>query len=89
MDKLSLMILLNMMYCYALERNSQGYVADWTAVCVGAVTLADAFKLHVTTYGVLKLAALDVQPTHVYSQHRGGYRGAAYNKTPFICHSQW
>lgn len=51
--------------------------------------MADTVKLHVPEYGVLKLAALDVQPTYVYSQHRGGDRGATHNPAPFICYSRF
>ena len=54
---------------------------------MGASTLADTIKLHFPESGILKLAALDVQPTDVHSQHRRGHRGSAHHKTPLICHS--
>lgn len=71
-------------YCCMLRPAN---AADWAVVCMGAVVMADTIKLHVPEHGVLKLAALDVQPTYVYSQHRGGDRGATHNMAPFICHS--
>lgn len=78
-----------MVWCHAaqIECDSQGYVADWAAVCMGLVTLAYAVKLAVTEYGVLKLAPLVVQQAHVHSQHRRSDRGAAHNQTPIVCYS--
>ena len=73
--------------CCACQCDSQGYAADWTALCMGLVTLAYAVKLHVTEYGVLNLVALAVQQANVHSQHRGGNRGATRNQTPIVCYS--
>lgn len=72
---------------YNLVSQAHDNVAGRTVVCMGPATLADAIKFHPSKYGVLKLAALDVQPTYVYSQHRRRHRRLAHHKAPLICHS--